>query len=226
MDHGALRSRSHRDPLSARSRHRRASRERRHDCSKSGRRKWFRKDAEVALFGLGNMFEMAEQAKDELEAMGYSVALINPRWIKPLDTAMLERYASRCAVLCTLEDHVLHNGFGCAVIEHLHDAGIRTPRSNGSAGRMNSSSMARSPNCGRSTDSPWRPASPRCCAICRRRQRRWLRVRVSGIPGPAFAGDGRTSWTGWHRRGGGPRRPRAGSASVCTSTARAPGSPG
>ena len=26
-----------------------------------------------------------------------------------------------------MEDHVLHNGFGCAVIEHLNDAGIKTP---------------------------------------------------------------------------------------------------
>jgi 1-deoxy-D-xylulose-5-phosphate synthase len=30
-------------------------------------------------------------------------------------------------VLCTLEDHVLHNGFGCGVIEHLHGAGLHTP---------------------------------------------------------------------------------------------------
>lgn len=82
---------------------------------------------DVALIGLGTMFEMAEKAKVKLEAMGYSVALINPRWIKPLDTAMLERYARRCRVLCTLEDHVLHNGFGCGVIEHLHDAGLHTP---------------------------------------------------------------------------------------------------
>jgi 1-deoxy-D-xylulose-5-phosphate synthase len=82
---------------------------------------------DVALIGLGTMFEMAEKAKVKLEAMGYSVALINPRWIKPLDTAILERYARRCRVLCTLEDHVLHNGFGCGVIEHLHDAGLHTP---------------------------------------------------------------------------------------------------
>jgi 1-deoxy-D-xylulose-5-phosphate synthase len=30
-------------------------------------------------------------------------------------------------VVCTMEDHVLHNGFGCGVIEHLNDAGIKTP---------------------------------------------------------------------------------------------------
>ncbi len=82
---------------------------------------------DVALIGLGSMFDMAAQAKIQLEALGYSVALINPRWIKPLDTAVLERYARRCRVLCTLEDHVLHNGFGCGVIEHLHGVGLYTP---------------------------------------------------------------------------------------------------
>ncbi len=82
---------------------------------------------DVALFGLGNMFEMAEQARVELEALGYSVALINPRWIKPLDVAAIERFANECSVICTLEDHVLLNGFGCAVMEHLHSKGIHTP---------------------------------------------------------------------------------------------------
>jgi 1-deoxy-D-xylulose-5-phosphate synthase len=83
--------------------------------------------ADVALLGLGTMFEMAERAKAMLEAKGLSVALINPRFIKPLDTAVIEQYARKCRVVCTFEDHVLLNGFGAAVIEHLHTAGIHTP---------------------------------------------------------------------------------------------------
>ena len=83
--------------------------------------------SDVALIGLGTFFEMAEHTKALLEARGLSVALINPRFIKPLDTAVLETYASKCKVLCTFEDHVLTNGFGTAVIEHLHTAGIHTP---------------------------------------------------------------------------------------------------
>jgi 1-deoxy-D-xylulose-5-phosphate synthase len=82
---------------------------------------------DVCLIGLGTMFELAEKAKKQLEANGFSVALINPRWIKPLDIVTITKFASRCRVICTLEDHVLHNGFGLAVIEALHDAGIRTP---------------------------------------------------------------------------------------------------
>jgi 1-deoxy-D-xylulose-5-phosphate synthase len=82
---------------------------------------------QVALFGLGGMCEMASEAAQLLEAQGISAAVINPRWIKPLDAGTIEFFARSAEVVCTLEDHVLHNGFGCGVIEHLNDAGIKTP---------------------------------------------------------------------------------------------------
>ena len=73
------------------------------------------------------MLELAQEAASRLEAMGISTAVINPRWIKPLDTAMIDAFARKTAVLCTIEDHVLANGFGSAVLEHLSEAGIPTP---------------------------------------------------------------------------------------------------
>jgi len=82
---------------------------------------------DVAIFGLGNMFEVGADAARKLEDQGFSVALINPRWIKPMDTGTLEFFARGTQVICTLEDHVLHNGFGCAVMEHLHTEMIHTP---------------------------------------------------------------------------------------------------
>jgi len=82
---------------------------------------------DVAIFGLGNMFELAEEAAKKLQEKGISVALINPRWIKPMDTGTLEFFARSVEVLATIEDHVLHNGFGCAVMEHLYSQGIHTP---------------------------------------------------------------------------------------------------
>jgi 1-deoxy-D-xylulose-5-phosphate synthase len=83
--------------------------------------------SDVALIGLGDMFPIAEAAKKELEAKGLSVALINPRWIKPLDMDCIAGFARKVKVVCTLEDHVLRNGFGAGVIEQLSDAGIQTP---------------------------------------------------------------------------------------------------
>ncbi|MBV9009110.1 MAG: 1-deoxy-D-xylulose-5-phosphate synthase [Verrucomicrobia bacterium] len=82
---------------------------------------------DVAIFGLGNMFEVGQEAAKLLEAQGVSVALINPRWIKPIDTGTLEFFACSVQVVATLEDHVLHNGFGCAVMEYLHSQMISTP---------------------------------------------------------------------------------------------------
>jgi len=81
----------------------------------------------VAIIGLGGMCEMAGAAAAILEAQGISTAVINPRWIKPLDAGTIEFFGRSVEVVCTIEDHVLHNGFGCAVIEHLNDAGIKTP---------------------------------------------------------------------------------------------------
>src|SRR5438067_637647 len=82
---------------------------------------------QVAILGLGGMCAMAQKAAELLEARGISAAVINPRWIKPLDTGTIEFFARSADVICTIEDHVLHNGFGCAVIEHLNDAKIKTP---------------------------------------------------------------------------------------------------
>ncbi len=82
---------------------------------------------DVAVFGLGNMFEVAEEAARQLREQGLSVALINPRFIKPLDGPCIERFAKTCRVLVTLEDHVVANGFGTGVLEHLCEANLFVP---------------------------------------------------------------------------------------------------
>ncbi len=82
---------------------------------------------DVALIGLGTLFSMAVETKARLEERGLSVSLVNPRFIKPLDGALLEQVARNAKVVCTFEDHALMNGFGTGVIEHLHVAGITTP---------------------------------------------------------------------------------------------------
>jgi 1-deoxy-D-xylulose-5-phosphate synthase len=82
---------------------------------------------DVALIGLGFLFDLAVEAKDRLEGEDHSVALVNPRFIKPLDEELILDVARRCKVICTFEDHVLKHGFGASIIELLHDAGIDTP---------------------------------------------------------------------------------------------------
>ncbi len=81
----------------------------------------------AVIFGLGGMCQLAEEAAATLEAKGISTAVVNPRWIKPLDAATIEFFARSVDVVCTMEDHVLFNGFGCAVMEHLSEQRITTP---------------------------------------------------------------------------------------------------
>jgi 1-deoxy-D-xylulose-5-phosphate synthase len=92
-----------------------------------GKSEVLRHGTDVALFGLGNFCEVALETAQILETKGIKAAVINPRWIKPLDTGTLEFFARGVQVLCTLEDHAVSGGFGSAVAEHLSDAGIATP---------------------------------------------------------------------------------------------------
>jgi len=81
----------------------------------------------VLLLGLGNMVEMAETTADLLAEKGIDAAVINARWIKPLDRQTLEFFARAAEVVCTFEDHSLANGYGSGVIEALSEARITTP---------------------------------------------------------------------------------------------------
>ena len=83
--------------------------------------------SDVAILGLGPMVGLARDLAVCLEQKGYSAALINARFIKPLDREMLEQYARRVAAFVTFEDHVKMGGFGTAVVEALDDMGIAVP---------------------------------------------------------------------------------------------------
>ncbi len=83
--------------------------------------------SDVAILGLGPMVTLAKDLAGRLERDGYSAAVINPRFIKPLDREMLEVYARRVAAFVTFEDHVRMGGFGAAVIEALSEMGFAIP---------------------------------------------------------------------------------------------------
>jgi 1-deoxy-D-xylulose-5-phosphate synthase len=81
----------------------------------------------VALFGLGNMMKIARQAAAQLAEEGCDVAVINPRFTKPLDEATTEFFAQAADLIVTLEDHVLPGGYGSSVLELLAERQVTTP---------------------------------------------------------------------------------------------------
>lgn len=75
---------------------------------------------DMAILAVGPMVGVALEAAALLEREGWSVMVVNPRFLKPLDEELLGLAASTGRVF-TLEEHVLRGGFGGAVAEWLND---------------------------------------------------------------------------------------------------------
>jgi 1-deoxy-D-xylulose-5-phosphate synthase len=82
---------------------------------------------DVVILGLGALLPMARELAGELKQQGISAAVINPRFVKPLDRELLAEYARHAGVVVTFEDHVLMGGFGSAVMEALSEMEIEIP---------------------------------------------------------------------------------------------------
>jgi 1-deoxy-D-xylulose-5-phosphate synthase len=81
----------------------------------------------VSLFPLGNMMSLGRRAAVQLAAQGYDVAIINPRFVKPLDAGMTEFFGRASDIVVTLEDHAIIGGYGSAVVELFSEKRITTP---------------------------------------------------------------------------------------------------
>ncbi len=92
-----------------------------------GKAEVLRDGTDVAIFALGAMMAEGERLADMLETQGLSVALVDPRFVKPIDRDCVSSYGRHCGLVFTLEDHVLAGGFGSAVLETLNDLEIAVP---------------------------------------------------------------------------------------------------
>ncbi|WP_050059625.1 1-deoxy-D-xylulose-5-phosphate synthase [Silvibacterium bohemicum] len=92
-----------------------------------GKAEVIRDGEEIAILGLGALLPMADELAHRLEAEGISAAVINPRFVKPLDRDLLASYAQRVSAFVTFEDHVLMGGFGSAVLEALSEMNFTVP---------------------------------------------------------------------------------------------------
>jgi 1-deoxy-D-xylulose-5-phosphate synthase len=87
-----------------------------------------REGHEVALIGIGTGVGLALGAADVLAETGLRATVVDGRFVKPLDTALLDELADTHARIVTIEENVLAGGFGSAVAEHLADSPVRVRR--------------------------------------------------------------------------------------------------
>jgi 1-deoxy-D-xylulose-5-phosphate synthase len=88
-----------------------------------GKAQLLREGSDVAILGVGPLLYKAEEAADMLQQQGISAAVVNMRFVKPLDTDMIKRL-SHVKLMVTLEENSLAGGFGSAVAEYLMDSGL------------------------------------------------------------------------------------------------------
>ncbi|WP_337571341.1 1-deoxy-D-xylulose-5-phosphate synthase [Mitsuokella jalaludinii] len=82
---------------------------------------------DIAFLAVGTMVEKAKEAAAILKEEGIEAAVVNMRFIKPLDTERIDEMARTKRLLITVEENVLAGGFGSAVAEYLADHGIEVP---------------------------------------------------------------------------------------------------
>ncbi len=89
-----------------------------------GKAELLRDGSDIVIAAIGQTVMPAFRAAQDLAPLGINAAVVNARFVKPLDTELLGSLLTRVPRLLTVEDHVISAGFGSAVIEFLADADI------------------------------------------------------------------------------------------------------
>ena len=92
-----------------------------------GKARRLQKGSRVDIWSIGIMLEEANKLAARLSEHGIEAGVVDARFVKPLDQALLVESAKSHRLILTLEDHVATGGFGSAVIEALQQASIPCP---------------------------------------------------------------------------------------------------
>ena len=92
-----------------------------------GKAEMLYEEKDIALFALGSMVSTGEHVREKLKDKGYSCTLVNARFVKPFDTAMIDRLCQKHKLIVTMEENVLRGGMGMCITKYIHDnyPGIR-----------------------------------------------------------------------------------------------------
>lgn len=79
----------------------------------------------AAILAIGPMVQVAEEAAELLKREGLSVRVVNARFVKPLDEAMLAQLAQERIPMLVLEEAAVSGGLGSAILEHYAQHDLR-----------------------------------------------------------------------------------------------------
>ncbi|GAA3191355.1 1-deoxy-D-xylulose-5-phosphate synthase [Dactylosporangium siamense] len=86
-------------------------------------------DPDVLILGVGAMAPVAVRTAELLAGRGIDATVLDPRWVTPLDPAVVA-LAARYHLVVTVEDNSRCGGVGSVLAQELRDAGVHTPLRN------------------------------------------------------------------------------------------------
>jgi len=89
-----------------------------------GKAELLRDGTDLVIAAVGHTVVPALRAAQDLAPLGISAAVVNARFVKPLDENLFRDLLTKVPRLLTVEDHVISGGFGSALVEFLADDGI------------------------------------------------------------------------------------------------------
>ena len=92
-----------------------------------GRGEVLREGRDLLFVTFGPITGRALQVADAFEARGWSVGVINARFVKPLDRQLILDQARGKSLVVTFEESVVTGGFGSAVLEAFEEARLADP---------------------------------------------------------------------------------------------------
>jgi 1-deoxy-D-xylulose-5-phosphate synthase len=84
-----------------------------------GKGEWIYKEMNIALVAVGSMVKTAVTVRDMLKEKGWQCSIINARFVKPIDTDIIDEAAENHKLIVTMEENVASGGFGEKVRDYL-----------------------------------------------------------------------------------------------------------
>jgi len=89
---------------------------------KTGKSEVIYNEKDMVILAVGSMVQTGEEVYHELKKRGYSVTLVNARFIKPIDKDCIDRLTENHQLFVTLEENMLAGGFGEQVSYYILDS--------------------------------------------------------------------------------------------------------
>ena len=90
-----------------------------------GMGEWIYHEKDIVLVAVGSMVKTALAVREALQLKGYACSIINARFVKPIDTEILNETVKDHSLIVTMEENVASGGFGEKVREYLDESGYQ-----------------------------------------------------------------------------------------------------